>query len=316
MDISIKIGSMKCLVILGVPTNKKIKTLRYKDMEPIIVKPVECCTGEVIEEALREAEKKTGVPDFILSDEGSEIKRGVTLYNKKVKHIFDIVHKIDKTLVRELKEDKDWIEFSKQMTQTVQSLKLTKYAYLIPPKRRSKDRLLSQGAIIKWSQRVIKLLERTNNIVIKHKLQWVRKYPLREYLMIWNISLKACQFVRQNGYYKGMEKDFKIRTFNKRTEKYYQKVKQVLKEEGNKTKKPCFGSTEVLESTFGKFKNLEKRQGGFTSLILSIAAMAGKITKKSVEAALKNIKIQDVWDWIKENLGETFYSKRRRDLKV
>jgi hypothetical protein len=74
------------------------------------------------------------------------------------------------------------------------------------------------------------------------------------------------------------------------------------------------GSSEIIESLFGKLKCLEHDQskGGFTSLILGAAACVGKIDADMVRAAMLQVKIADVNEWTKEQIGSTLLAKRRK----
>lgn len=73
------------------------------------------------------------------------------------------------------------------------------------------------------------------------------------------------------------------------------------------------GSSEVIESCFGKFKTLEREQtkGGFTGLLLALAACVSKRTQEVVHKALQTSKTREVFDWIRTKLGATVGSKRR-----
>jgi len=57
----------------------------------------------------------------------------------------------------------------------------------------------------------------------------------------------------------------------------------------------------VLESCFGKFKTLEREQskGGFTSLLLALAACVSERTHEVVHKALQTSKTADVIGWFK-----------------
>jgi hypothetical protein len=76
------------------------------------------------------------------------------------------------------------------------------------------------------------------------------------------------------------------------------------------------GSTEVLESCFGKLKVIEKDQArnGFTAMVLSLAAMVWKTTAAVVHRALETCSIQMVKEWIEDNLGKTVQAQRRQAL--
>ena len=76
------------------------------------------------------------------------------------------------------------------------------------------------------------------------------------------------------------------------------------------------GSSEIIESLFGKLKCLEHDQskGGFTSLVLGVAACVGKVDVDVVRAAIKKVRTADVDAWMQEHLGATLLSKRRKAL--
>ena len=73
------------------------------------------------------------------------------------------------------------------------------------------------------------------------------------------------------------------------------------------------GSTEALESCFGKLKQLEKDQNrsGFTGLLLGIGAMVSQTTTEVIQKALEKCPIKAVWGWCKQRIGETVQAKRR-----
>jgi hypothetical protein len=74
------------------------------------------------------------------------------------------------------------------------------------------------------------------------------------------------------------------------------------------------GTTEVLESCFGRLKALEdgQSQSGFTGLVLSLGAMVSTRTAEAIAAALERCRVRDVLDWCREKLGESVQSLRRR----
>ena len=72
------------------------------------------------------------------------------------------------------------------------------------------------------------------------------------------------------------------------------------------------GSTEILESSFGKLKEIEGSQSksGFTSLILIWAALFGATTSEVIRQALTDVPVKLVNAWIRTRLGQTIQSKR------
>lgn len=330
VDSSIQMGLMKGLVILGIRRdvleNNKDYTLSHDDLEPIVLKTIETCSGEVVCDALLEAEKKTGTPSAIVSDEGSEIKRGVRLFNavnnKNVIHLHDIVHLIDNLLKKELKNDALWASFTKEMTNTVQQLKLTKISHFIPPKQRQKKRMLGEFSITKWANNVLRYLDKGYTTVEEEtKLGWIRGYRqvMREYREITLICKISIEEVRKRGYYNGLGENIKAKlnkiVLSERARQFFIKVEELLKNEENKLceQKHFLGSSEIIESLFGKFKQLEKdhASGGLTSLVLSMPAIVGKLSVEMVKIALETVPVMKARKWIEDNIGISFWSKRR-----
>jgi hypothetical protein len=73
------------------------------------------------------------------------------------------------------------------------------------------------------------------------------------------------------------------------------------------------GSTEVLESCFGKFKQLEKQQsrGGFTQLLLGFGAILSRTTVTIVREAMQASRTIDIRRWAAETLGVTLFAQRK-----
>jgi len=73
------------------------------------------------------------------------------------------------------------------------------------------------------------------------------------------------------------------------------------------------GSTEVLESCLGKFKQLEKQQsrGGFTQLLLGFGALLVDVTTDLARQALQSSRTANVAQWAAQKLGVTVFMQRR-----
>jgi hypothetical protein len=73
------------------------------------------------------------------------------------------------------------------------------------------------------------------------------------------------------------------------------------------------GSSEVIESVFGKLKCMERDQAksGFTGLILGVCAIVSTTTQEVVQSALEAAPTKQVLAWCKKNLGSSVQAKRR-----
>ena len=92
-----------------------------------------------------------------------------------------------------------------------------------------------------------------------------------------------------------------------------------IKQESDKLKKGqrVPGHTEVLESLFGKYKQIQGRhsQGGMTASLLNIGAATLKQSPQVIEQALAAIPVKAVNDWVRNNLGQTVASRRKLALE-
>lgn len=72
-------------------------------------------------------------------------------------------------------------------------------------------------------------------------------------------------------------------------------------------------STEILESSFLLYKQLEGQHSkcGFTSLLASFGSLLKSPTPEMIRQAFAAVSVQDVKNWVTQNLGATLASKRR-----
>ena len=73
------------------------------------------------------------------------------------------------------------------------------------------------------------------------------------------------------------------------------------------------GSSEIIESVFGKLKNLEQDQvkSGFTAMLLSLAATVSKTSRDVIQKALETVPTKKVFQWYRENIGQSVQSKKK-----
>jgi hypothetical protein len=331
IDTSIQMGPQKCVVVLGV---KKLDINQnfapsFNEVEALVVRPLHTCPGVVINEILEEAATLVGSPHAIISDEGSELKKGVEIFSQnhpKTVHLFDISHKINACLKKELDDDRIWLAYKTDATASIQQLKLSPIAHLAPPRQRTKARMHSAFPLVEWGISVLEFLEceERNNLTEKEKdqMEWLKSYrfALPGFLGFKKICEEGLKLVHEQGYYLGIDDDFLNRTQHlcnndTRIINFRNKIKKILQNEGLKVPGGAnyLGSSEIIESLFGKFKAIEgdHASSGLTSLVLAIPSLLGDLTESIVEKALQAISISNVDQWIKDNMGQTFLSQRR-----
>jgi hypothetical protein len=78
------------------------------------------------------------------------------------------------------------------------------------------------------------------------------------------------------------------------------------------------GTTEVLESRFGRLKAPEAGQSksGFTGLVLSLGAPVGRLEPARVQTMPQRVRVREVIGRCREQLGITIQSRRRALYEV
>ena len=117
--------------------------------------------GEKVELVLEKIGEKVGVPQQIISDKGSDLYKGIRLYQEKhqeIIHSHDITHKTALLLKKELEAGEEYESFAKKCCQTRQKIQQTELGYLVPPAQRSKSRYFNLDKLLKWEIKIIKYL--------------------------------------------------------------------------------------------------------------------------------------------------------------
>jgi len=285
----------------------------------------------IVFEQLRTASEKTGVPRAIVHDCGGDLAGGLTLFQEQhptTAGIYDITHKAACLLKARLENDPTWKAFCTQTAQAKFQTQQTELAFLVPPSQRSKARFMNLGVLIKWARETLTMIERPPLEVLRHitlerleeKFGWLRDYkePLGDWSQLQNVIDVTVDFVRCNGHYcdsaKDLRRSLKPLVLDAPAQTLRDELVTFVEGESQKANKGerLPGSSEVLESAFGKFKEIEGNQskGGFTGLLLALPAILGGFTVGTVRKALGFAKTQDVTQWIRDRLGQSHQSKR------
>ena len=335
IDHTIQWGSEKCLVILGLrqkdlPVAETI--LNHEDVEPIAMIPVTSSNGQIVYQQLDASTEHTGVPKEIISDHGTDLKKGIELFcqhHPQTCFIYDIKHKVAAILKRELKDDQDWNEFVKRANETRRKVQQTSLAALAPPNQRAKSRYMNVDKLLKWAMETLCFLDQQQLSANEHfdpqqieaKLSWLAEFrqPLLEWQEMMQIVKLAEDFIKFVGIYRDCHIDLMqvegFEAHRKRTKRLREELLDFIAQQSQQAKpdERLLGSSEVIESVIGKLKNMESDQNksGFTGLLLSLAAMVSKTTEDVIHKAMESVPTKRVHEWIKENIGKSVQSKRK-----
>jgi hypothetical protein len=334
VDHVVQTGQEKCLLIVGIRLSAVPAVgeyLTHADVEPIAISPVTQSNGEIVYQQLEAARKRTGVPREILSDQGSDLHKGIRQFcqaHPETSVIYDIKHKVAAVLKRELGADRAWQEFSRLARQTSQRVQQTALAALAPPRQRRKARYMNVGELVAWGGRMLQYLDEDGSQRqawdrqrVEEVVGWVRQY--RQEIEHWRqwieVGTITEQFVKTHGVSANGAQQLQhcladIGTLP-RTQQLGAEYLQFVREEEAKAHagERLVGSSEVIESIFGKWKRLEGEQArsGLTGLVLALGALVAPTTAEVITQALTTVSTITVLTWCREKLGKTVQATRR-----
>ncbi len=340
IDLTIKLGTEKCLLILGITgevVQEKLQEsngcLGHKDVEVLGIEIMKSTKGEKIELVLDKIGKKVGIPQQIISDKGSDLYKGIKLYQEKhqeIIHSHDLTHQMALLLKKELEAGEEYELFAKKCYQTRQQIQQTELGYLMPPAQRSKSRYFNLDELLKWGIKIIKYLEKVpeaeekqeaNRKRLESKLEWVKEY--QESLIMWqemisitrNVEAKIKKEGLSKKLHQEIEKNCQSKLETEKIKKFREKIQQALREEVSMITEDEIKiiSSDVIESLFGKYKLFSQKSPlkEIRRMILTIPLATLEISRDLIEKALSTIKNADVTDWETQNFGQSTLSKRK-----
>lgn len=338
-DHSNQIGPEKALVVLGVRAAelpRRGETLKHAHVHLLTVRPGTAWKREDMASAYRQLAQRYGVPRAVLCDGAVELRDGVNgLKSGRGNTIVlqDFKHKAATWLQAAVGADPRFAEFNTHLGSTRAAIQQTELAHLTPPGKKPKARFMNLGRTLEWAAAVLWLLEhpqaKSHTLVtperLEDKLGWLRSFAAE--LAAW----RECQqvvdagvtFINEQGLFRGAGELLRAAMGTNLTHATSKQLAQRLVEfvtaaegllkEGERL--PM--STEILESSFSLYKQLERQhsKGGFTSLLAGFGALLKTATEKTIQRAFATVSIKDVRQWIDENLGETLNSKRLATYK-
>lgn len=333
VDHSVQIGTTKCLVILGIrlcnlPAGR---ALSHEDLELIALEPMDGSNKVAVAACLRKAAALAGVPRAILDDHGADLHGGVEQFRRdhpETDELYDVKHKAACLLRARLEGDARWKAFATALGQTKFQVQQTELAFLVPPSQRSKARFMNVDVLVNWARAALWVVDDPSRLGplgveaerVRTKLGWLIGF--RAEVADWS----ACQatieatldFVRCRGLYVGAGVDLAARlpTVSGTAAALREELIDFVTRQSSRARvgERLPGTTEVLESCFGRLKALEGGQSksGFTGLVLSLGAMVGKLEPANVQAMLERVRVRDVITWCREKLGASIQSRRRQ----
>ena len=332
IDHSVQIGTVKVCVILGIRLREvpfHVRALRHDDVHVLAAIPTEDSSGIIVEAQLEQAAKRTGFPRQIVSDHGSDVKKGSELFSQRHPNTvvtYDAAHHGAIVLKRRFETDQRWSEFIARLGQVKARIQQTSDAFLLAPSLRPKARYMNLVSLLRWGRKILTLLDRgpgggNASTRAESRYGWLREFRVAlEDWSRWEATVRrSVEFVRTCGLSHGCESELSTRLLALPTDERDEVLAAELSEfvrmqsQAARPGEHLVGSTEVLESVFGKWKMLERQESrsGITSLVLSLGSLVGQWPLSRIKAALESTPVKHVVGWCHKYIPSTVQSQRR-----
>lgn len=333
-DHSCQIGSDKVLVVLAVRALKMPPpgtALKHEDLHVLIVQPGTHWKIEDMAKAYKELAEKYGAPMALVVDGASELREGAEVLKKQRPEmivLYDFKHRAANILKAIVGKDEQFTKFNSLVGSTRSAIQQTELAHLTPPGSKPKSRFMNLAAILNWAAMIVWLLDHPDaqgrigitDERFTEKLGWVREFS--EDMAIWNecqdVVSAGVTFINEQGLFHGATEElqecmsdtsFSASTEVKRRLLEFVQESEELLSAGRRL--PI--STEILESSFGLYKRLERQhsKAGFTSLLAAFGSLLRPTTPQTIKRDFARVSVKQMRAWVIKNLGSTLTSKRQ-----
>jgi hypothetical protein len=341
IDETIRFGQKKCLLILGASLDHLQAHQGALEHHQVIVLDLWVTAhspGVDIEDRLKSLARRVGMPQQVVSDHGSDLRKGVRLFkdaNPNVIDTYDVTHKLALLVKAALTADQRWEEFLRFCTSSLFQLQQSRGAFLTPPAQRSLERYMNVDRHTEWAGRMLDVLDMPEKALVadllalseeeagsflEENLGWLRNFrqEVAQYQRLLEVVKQTEQEVKNHGL--GRQTSDRVWRQLPATVRrdaslgdFLKKLKGYLTEEGSKVPvgQSWLGSSDVIESLFGKYKWFGEKapDAEVGPSVLALPLFTVDLTAELINEALLSVSVQDVRSWVDEHIGSTNLSK-------
>lgn len=329
IDESMMIGSEKLLLTLAVPADNEGHVITEKDIVIVDISIAKSWNGTTIEDVLKKVSEKIGHdPEYVISDNGSTIGKAVR--DAGYRHHLDISHSLGMFLERVYKNEPDFQELSKKVSDARFKYNMQEVAFIQPPSQRSIARFINMSKWIEWASRMQYVYHTLRddiksiygfipqNASLVDELSEVMSCINRIEKDIKNNGIShesaaRCKQLVRNTLMSGNERQHKIGTF---ILEYLDRETSFMNEDESHN-----ASTDTIESTFGvvKARKSDDKLAGVTPIILMMPLrlhFADKTRRVNFnfKERLETGRHCHIKEWTDVNLSPNLVIKRRETI--
>lgn len=334
-DHSNQIGPEKALVVLAVRASQLPEPgtpLTHADVRVLAVEPGTNWKREDMARVYDGLAERFGPPRAVLVDGAAELREGAEILKTRRSDTIvlgDFKHKAANVLSSVVGDDPRFKEFHTQVGRTRAAVQQTELAHLVPPGAKPKSRFMNLAPMLHWGAMTLWLLDhpeaRGRRSIsperMDDKLGWLREYAadVARWGACQRVVSAGVTFINEQGLFRGAADRFQQLVATEQTcdasRAVAARLTAFLRESEDKLQEgerlPL--STEILESSFALYKQLERQhsKGGFTGLLATFGALLRCATPETVRTAFARVKVKDARGWIKQHVTETLNAKRQ-----
>ena len=329
VDHTIQIGDKKLFLIVGCPLADVPfgqRCLSLADLRLIALVPMQESDQHLVAAELQKAALRTGAPRQIVSDRAGDLTKGIEIFQEhhaNTKAVSDVAHYGANVLENRWERDPRWGEFLKRLSQTNQQVRQSADAFLLSPTLRNKARFMNVGPLLRFAARVLGLLKREKpNEKAQQRYGWLLEYEedLAGWLEQYGVVHKTIARVRLHGLNEGtleaLEKEWGVLSERKGTQMVRGHMRAYVSKNVRQIEpgETLVGSSEVLESAFGKLKAKvgDSGKGEVTGLAMALGAILGCHDEDEVRQALHSVPQKKAEGTIARLLGPTLRWLRQK----
>jgi uncharacterized protein (DUF2249 family) len=341
-DLTIQLGHLKALVIYGIPQSLWLhhilphkRALTHRDGDILALEVTHSASGEWIFSILDSLSQKIGVPLQIIADHAPNLTKGIQLFQAKYSRTvftYDVTHAVANLLKKELFSNSTFQNFLSDCHRCRLQVLRTEFAFAAPPPQRSQCRFFNLQPLIRWA---FQLLQHSPSFFYQllppysfshissrfyAKFDWLSSYL--EPLPIWQFIFNMTRSLEIQIKSLGLNSD-SLRLFHKHLSSqnlpsslfpFRDKLLAYLEHEVSLiSSDPLLGSSDVLESIFGRYKFFCQRcpLNELRSMILTIPLATIDFSHSFIKEALSTVRMSDLSEWVKQTFGRSMLSQRK-----
>ncbi|EAZ89360.1 hypothetical protein CY0110_15170 [Crocosphaera chwakensis CCY0110] len=341
-DLTLELGQEKAFVIYGIPYQywsthvlSQRRALTYTDGQILALEVTTEATGEWIESILHSLSFQIGTPLQIISDHGSNLKKGIQLfqsYHPRLYYTYDVTHAMANLLEKQLFSDDLFPQFLSDCHHCLLQVQQTEFAFASPPPQRSQCRFFNLDPLLHWARTMLSipltlLFQLLPHYPTEHisrrffeKFSWL--FPYQKHIQLWSTLLHMTRSIETIVKTQGLNSS-SLFLFHKSLSSLdippclfpfkHQLFNYFYTQLSSHPPYPLLATSDILESLFGRYKYFSKRcpLKELRSLLLTIPLSTVNLTPQFIKDALMTVSNADLSQWVNHTFGQSMLSKRK-----